>query len=88
MSEFARWVQDSTDRLDVLVNNAGVHLDLRSAWHEPHLVDGIAKNISDVIVGASTGGERRLEQLRVGECGSRSFAVVRRFHDAEDAVFV
>ena len=37
---FARWVQESTDRLDVLVNNAGVHLDLRSAWHEPHLVDG------------------------------------------------
>ena len=34
-------MQDSTDRLDVLVNNAGVHLDLRSAWHEPHLVDGI-----------------------------------------------
>ena len=36
-----RWVRDSTDRLDVLVNNAGVHLDLRSAWHEPHLVDGM-----------------------------------------------
>ena len=34
-------MQDSTDRLDVLVNNAGVHLDLRSAWHEPHLVDGM-----------------------------------------------
>ena len=33
-------MQQSTDRLDVLVNNAGVHLDLRSAWHEPHLVDG------------------------------------------------
>jgi NAD(P)-dependent dehydrogenase (short-subunit alcohol dehydrogenase family) len=40
VAAFARWVQDSTDRLDVLVNNAGVHLDLRSAWHEPHLVDG------------------------------------------------
>ena len=25
----------------MLVNNAGVHLDLRSAWHEPHLVDGM-----------------------------------------------
>jgi NAD(P)-dependent dehydrogenase (short-subunit alcohol dehydrogenase family) len=41
VAAFAQWVQDSTDRLDVLVNNAGVHLDLRSAWHEPHLVDGI-----------------------------------------------
>jgi len=40
VDEFADWVQRSTDRLDVLVNNAGIHLDLRSAWHEPHLVDG------------------------------------------------
>src|SRR3954470_23496124 len=38
---FARWVRDTTDRLDVLVNNAGVPLDLRSAWHEPQLVDGV-----------------------------------------------
>jgi NAD(P)-dependent dehydrogenase (short-subunit alcohol dehydrogenase family) len=37
---FARWVQDGNDRLDVLVNNAGVHLDLRSRWREPQLVDG------------------------------------------------
>src|ERR1044071_1990794 len=41
VAAFAQWVQDSTARLDVLVNNAGVHLDLRSAWHEPHLVDGM-----------------------------------------------
>ena len=40
VEEFAAWVAADTDRLDVLVNNAGVHLDLRSAWHEPHLVDG------------------------------------------------
>ena len=40
VEEFADWVQQTTDRLDVLVNNAGIHLDLRSAWHEPHLVDG------------------------------------------------
>jgi NAD(P)-dependent dehydrogenase (short-subunit alcohol dehydrogenase family) len=40
VEEFSRWVEAGTDRLDVLVNNAGVHLDLRSAWHEPHLVDG------------------------------------------------
>ena len=41
VAAFAGWVQESTDRLDVLVNNAGIHLDLRSAWHEPHLVDGM-----------------------------------------------
>jgi NAD(P)-dependent dehydrogenase (short-subunit alcohol dehydrogenase family) len=41
VAEFADWVEASTDRLDVLVNNAGVHLDLRSAWHEPHLVEGM-----------------------------------------------
>ncbi len=41
VAAFADRVRDSTDRLDVLVNNAGVHLDLRSAWHEPHLVDGM-----------------------------------------------
>jgi NAD(P)-dependent dehydrogenase (short-subunit alcohol dehydrogenase family) len=40
VEEFANWVESGTDRLDVLVNNAGVHLDLRSAWREPHLVDG------------------------------------------------
>lgn len=33
----AAWVPD---RLDVLVNNAGIHLDLRSKWREPQLVDG------------------------------------------------
>jgi NAD(P)-dependent dehydrogenase (short-subunit alcohol dehydrogenase family) len=36
----ADWVSTTTDRLDVLVNNAGIHLDLRSKWHEPQLVDG------------------------------------------------
>lgn len=33
----AEWVPE---RLDVLVNNAGIHLDLRSKWKEPQLVDG------------------------------------------------
>ena len=34
------WLHETTRRLDVLVNNAGIHLDLRSTWHEPQLVDG------------------------------------------------
>jgi NAD(P)-dependent dehydrogenase (short-subunit alcohol dehydrogenase family) len=37
---FARWLTAHEDRLDVLVNNAGIHLDLRNAWKAPQLVDG------------------------------------------------
>ncbi|MCW2795447.1 SDR family NAD(P)-dependent oxidoreductase, partial [Nocardioides sp.] len=40
VAAFAAWVARSTERLDVLVNNAGVHLDLRSKWSSPQLVDG------------------------------------------------
>ena len=40
VARFAAWVTEGTDRLDVLVNNAGVHLDLRSKWRDPQLVDG------------------------------------------------
>uniref|UniRef100_UPI003568602C SDR family NAD(P)-dependent oxidoreductase n=1 Tax=Nocardioides sp. TaxID=35761 RepID=UPI003568602C len=36
----AEWVSRTAGRLDVLVNNAGIHLDLRSTWREPQLVDG------------------------------------------------
>ena len=39
-SPLSEWVASTTDRLDVLVNNAGIHLDLRSKWSEPQLVDG------------------------------------------------
>jgi NAD(P)-dependent dehydrogenase (short-subunit alcohol dehydrogenase family) len=40
VAALATWVATTTDRLDVLVNNAGIHLDLRSKWTEPQLVDG------------------------------------------------
>jgi NAD(P)-dependent dehydrogenase (short-subunit alcohol dehydrogenase family) len=40
VSTFAAWLPTITDRLDALVNNAGIHLDLRSRWHQPQLVDG------------------------------------------------
>ena len=39
VSALAAWLPGVTDRLDVLVNNAGIHLDLRSTWSEPQLVD-------------------------------------------------
>ena len=40
VTRFVRWYLESHgDALDVLVNNAGVHLDLMSQWKEPHLCD-------------------------------------------------
>jgi retinol dehydrogenase 12 len=37
VARFADWYRSTQgDALDVLVNNAGVHLDLRSNWTEPH----------------------------------------------------
>jgi NAD(P)-dependent dehydrogenase (short-subunit alcohol dehydrogenase family) len=38
VATFASWLGEATDRLDVLVNNAGVHLDLRSRWKAPQLL--------------------------------------------------
>ncbi len=38
VEEFARWLTETGgDQLDVLINNAGVHLDLLSKWKEPRL---------------------------------------------------
>ena len=39
VSTFARWMSKTYPELDVLVNNAGVHLDLLSRWKEPRLTD-------------------------------------------------
>lgn len=40
VERFARWYRETDgDRLDVLVNNAGIHVDLLSQWKEPHLSD-------------------------------------------------
>lgn len=43
VAEFAAWyLKKHGDRLDVLVNNAGVHLDILSKWKEPQLTtDGV-----------------------------------------------
>jgi NAD(P)-dependent dehydrogenase (short-subunit alcohol dehydrogenase family) len=35
----AEWFRSTHDRLDVLINNAGIHLDLRSQWKQPTIVD-------------------------------------------------
>jgi NAD(P)-dependent dehydrogenase (short-subunit alcohol dehydrogenase family) len=40
VASFVRWfVENHGDRLDVLINNAGIHLDLLSRWTEPRLTD-------------------------------------------------
>jgi retinol dehydrogenase 12 len=42
VAAFADWYANEHDGLDVLVNNAGIHLDLRSTWKQPHLTaDGV-----------------------------------------------
>ncbi|HWJ11450.1 MAG TPA: SDR family NAD(P)-dependent oxidoreductase [Nocardioides sp.] len=40
VAAFAGWWADRSDRLDLLVNSAGIHLDLGSRWTEPQLLDG------------------------------------------------
>nr|WP_241695977.1 SDR family NAD(P)-dependent oxidoreductase [Solimonas terrae] len=40
VSRFADAYGSRHGRLDVLINNAGIHLDLLSQWREPHQVDG------------------------------------------------
>jgi NAD(P)-dependent dehydrogenase (short-subunit alcohol dehydrogenase family) len=37
VAAFANWYQQTHNHLDVLINNAGIHLDLRSEWKSPHL---------------------------------------------------
>jgi NAD(P)-dependent dehydrogenase (short-subunit alcohol dehydrogenase family) len=40
VASFVRWfVEAHGDKLDVLINNAGIHLDLLSRWTEPRLSD-------------------------------------------------
>ena len=39
VTAFAGWVRERGP-VDVLVNNAGVHLDLRNSWKQPQLLDG------------------------------------------------
>lgn len=39
VATFADWVTASGE-VDALVNNAGIHLDLRSKWKQPQLLDG------------------------------------------------
>ncbi|MBM7518017.1 SDR family NAD(P)-dependent oxidoreductase [Nocardioides nitrophenolicus] len=41
VAAFAASYAERADHLDLLVNSAGIHLDLGSRWTEPRLVDGL-----------------------------------------------
>jgi NAD(P)-dependent dehydrogenase (short-subunit alcohol dehydrogenase family) len=36
---FTGWYAREHDALDILINNAGIHLDLRAKWPQPHLTE-------------------------------------------------
>lgn len=40
VARFAQWYAERSDRLHLLVNSAGIHLDLGSRWSAPQLLDG------------------------------------------------
>lgn len=40
VARLAAWYAERSDRLDLLVNSAGIHLDLGSRWSSPQLLDG------------------------------------------------
>jgi NAD(P)-dependent dehydrogenase (short-subunit alcohol dehydrogenase family) len=80
VAALAAWVSTSTDRLDVLVNNAGLHLDLRSKWTEPHLVDGHEIHWRTNYLGTAQLTRALLPLLR--ETGdARVVNVVSKLHD-------
>lgn len=39
VKQFVAWYKAEVGKLDVLINNAGIHLDLMSKWTEPKLTD-------------------------------------------------
>jgi NAD(P)-dependent dehydrogenase (short-subunit alcohol dehydrogenase family) len=81
---FADWLLDRYDgRLDALVNNAGIHLDLRSRWVEPQLVDGHEVHWRTNYLGTAELTRRLLPALlaRAQEAGeARVVHVVSKLH--------
>lgn len=62
---FAQWFADAHGNgLDVLVNNAGVHLDLLSRWKEPRMADGFETHWRINYLGTAHLTERLLPQLQ------------------------
>lgn len=71
VERFARWFLETHERLDVLINNAGVHLDLLSRWKDPHLTpDGVETHWRVNYLGSAHLTHRLLPLLR--ETGAKT----------------
>jgi len=77
VARLAAWVPA---RLDVLVNNAGIHLDLRSKWHEPQLVDGHEVHWRTNYLGTAQLTRLLLDNL-LASGDARVVNVVSKLHD-------
>jgi len=65
VERFATWFEREHRRLDVLINNAGIHLDLRSEWREPRLsADGVEVHYRTNYLGTAQLTHRLLPMLR------------------------
>ena len=80
VESLASWLHETTRRLDVLVNNAGVHLDLRSTWAEPQLVDGAEVHWRTNYLGTAQLTRLLLPNLLASGDG-RVVNVVSKLHD-------
>jgi len=79
VAAFAEWFRAEHQRLDVLVNNAGVHLDLRSRWKVPTLVDGNEIHWRTNYLGTAQLTDELLPLLRSTD-GARVVNVVSKLH--------
>ena len=77
VATLAAWVPE---RLDVLVNNAGIHLDLRSRWSEPQLVDGHEVHWRNNYLGTAQLTRLLLEKL-LAAGDARVVNVVSKLHE-------
>jgi NAD(P)-dependent dehydrogenase (short-subunit alcohol dehydrogenase family) len=77
VARLAAWVPE---RLDLLVNNAGIHLDLRSKWSQPQLVDGHEVHWRTNYLGTAQLTRLLLDNL-LASGDARVVNVVSKLHD-------